>query len=185
MTDSSTKSQFDATLLCPKKLGGKNKWAFVVLPREASEKLPRRGRTSIEGTINGKKFSALLEPDGKKSHWLKIEEKLLKRAGIGIGNVAQFEIQAVAKEPEPDVPLDFVQALQESLEAKTMWDQTTTIARIDWVHWVVSAKQEKTRKKRINDACQMLASGKKRVCCFDPSGFYSKALSAPEIANGI
>ena len=25
-----------------------------------------------------------------------------------------------------------------------------------------------------------LAEGKKRVCCFDTSGFYSKALRAPE-----
>jgi hypothetical protein len=29
----------------------------------------------------------------------------------------------------------------------------------------------------------MLASGKGRVCCFDPSGFYSKAFSAPKAAE--
>jgi hypothetical protein len=29
----------------------------------------------------------------------------------------------------------------------------------------------------------MLAAGKRRVCCFDPSGYYSKALAAPEAAE--
>ena len=51
-----------------------------------------------------------------------------------------------------------------------------TIARLDWIHWITSAKQLKTRAKRIGDACDMLASGKKRVCCFDQSGYYSKVL---------
>jgi hypothetical protein len=73
--------------------------------------------------------------------------------------------------------------LAQSPSAKSTWDATTTIARIDWVHWIESAKQLKTRKTRIDNACQMLASGKSRVCCFDPSGFYSKSLSAPKAAD--
>lgn len=54
------------------------------------------------------------------------------------------------------------------------------VARVDWIHWIVSAKQAQTRAKRISDACEMLASGERRVCCFDPSGFYSKAFGAPK-----
>jgi len=72
------------------------------------------------------------------------------------------------------------EALKTSPEALATWEATTTLARVDWIHWVVTAKQAKTRAKRINDALDKLASGEKRVCCFDPSGFYSKALKAPE-----
>ncbi|BCA56197.1 hypothetical protein W02_33370 [Nitrospira sp. KM1] len=88
-----------------------------------------------------------------------------------------LEIASVAKEPEPKLPSDFQEALVASPEAKAVWDSTTTIAR---VHWVESAKRAKTRKNRGENACAMLASGKKQVCCFDQSGFYSKSLSAPE-----
>jgi uncharacterized protein YdeI (YjbR/CyaY-like superfamily) len=83
-------------------------------------------------------------------------------------------------EPEPEIPLDLKQALDSSPKARKVWHDTTTIARLDWIHWITSAKQDKTRAKRVNDACQMLADGKKRVCCFDQSGYYSKSLSAPE-----
>lgn len=178
MTKSDTKSQFKAKLLSPAKYDGDAPWTFVILPKSASDKLPRRGRTTVEGTLNSHNFQATLEPDGKLSHWLKVESKLLEAAGISIGDTVELEIESV-QEPEPEVPPDFDEALASAPKAKAVWEDTTTIARVDWIHWITSAKQAKTRVKRIHDACDMLASGKRRVCCFDPSGYYSKALSAP------
>ena len=183
MSTKNTKSQFSARLMRPENLGKEKPWAFVVLPKEASGKLPRRGRVSVDASINGKSFRALLEPDGQKSHWLKIDEKLMKDSDAGFGDSVEFSIEAVEQEPEPAVPTDLAQALRESPEALATWESTTTIARLDWIHWITTAKQEKTRIKRIADACDMLGSGKKRVCCFDPSGFYSKAFGAPKAAD--
>lgn len=183
MTQSDTKSQFKAKLLCPAKSTSDSPWAFVVLPKSVSETLPRRGRTTIEGTINAQGFQVTLEPDGQLSHWLRVDEKLLKSAGAKIGDLATFEIMPVEQEPEPEVPADLQEALADAPEAQTVWNDTTPIARLDWIHWITSAKQTKTRAKRINDACDMLSSGKRRVCCFDPSGYYSKAFSAPKVAE--
>jgi hypothetical protein len=97
-----------------------------------------------------------------------------------IGDFVTIEIAPVEQEPEPELPLDIQKALMAAPEAWTVWSDTTTIARLDWIHWITSAKQAKTRVKRIADACDMLASGKHRVCCFDPSGYYSKAFSVPK-----
>ncbi|GAA0346929.1 YdeI/OmpD-associated family protein [Bowmanella denitrificans] len=162
------------------KTSDKEPWAFVVLPMAVSDILPRRGRTSVEGTVNNAPFTALLEPDGKKSHWLRIDQKLMQAAGVTMGDEAEFKVKPVEIEPEPEIPADLQAALISAPEAMATWQATTTLARVDWIHWITTAKQAKTRAKRISDACDMLASGKKRVCCFDPSGFYSKALSAPE-----
>jgi len=174
------KSRFNARLIRPKQAGDGEVWAFVVLPRDASAKLPRRGRTSVEVTMNGHAFRATLEPDGQKSHWLQIGGELLEATGAAFGEDVQFEIMPAEQEFEPEVPADFLAALTDSPASRHTWDETTTIARIDWLHWITSARQAKTRSKRIRDACDMLASGKKRVCCFDPSGFYSKAFSTPQ-----
>lgn len=181
MTQAQTDTSFTAALLRPASAGDQEVWAFVVLPKAVSDILPRRGRVTVDGRINGHTFRALLEPDGQKSHWLKIDESMMKMSGASIGDVAQFDITPVAEEPEPEVPQDLLDALQEHPEALDTWRATTPIARLDWIHWVTTAKQAKTRTKRINDACDMLASGKKRVCCFDPSGFYSKAFCAPKL----
>jgi hypothetical protein len=183
MTSGAARSQFDAKLLRPAKPGADAPCAFVVLPKRVSAELPRRGRTTVEGAINGHGFRATLEPDGQLSHWLGLNEALLEAAGASIGSIAKFEIAPVSQEPEPEVPPDLQEALAADSEARAVWEETTTIARVDWIHWIVSAKQAKTRAKRIRDACEMLASGKRRVCCFDPSGYYSKALSAPKAAD--
>ena len=145
--------------------------------------LPRRGWTTVVGTINGHDFQATLEPDGKLSHWLRIDQTLLQTTETDFGDIVAFEIMSAAEEPEPEIPPDLLKALAAAPEARAVWDDTTTIARLDWIHWITSAKQPKTRAKRIGDACDMLASGKRRVCCFDSSGFYSKAFSAPKVAR--
>ena len=137
----------------------------------------------MDAKINGHHFQATLEPDGQLSHWLKVGKELRAASGVGIGDTVTLEVAPVAKEPEPKLPPDVLEALSASPEAKAVWDATTTIARIDWIHWIESAKQTKTRKSRVESACDMLASGKKRVCCFDQSGFYSKSLSAPLAAE--
>lgn len=183
MTQSDTKSRFKAELLRPAQPGSGGPWAFVVLPKSVSDKLPRRGRTTVECAINQHRFRATLEPDGRLSHWLRIDQALLEAAGVNIGDTVTFEITPVAQEPEPELPPDLQEALRATPEARAVWDSTTTLARLDWIHWITSAKQAKTRAQRISNACDMLASGKRRVCCFDPSGFYSKALSAPKAVD--
>jgi hypothetical protein len=134
----------------------------------------------VEGTLNGNSFHATLEPDGQLSHWLRVDKDLLESTKAAIGDLVTVEIVPVNQEPEPGVPADFQKALLASPEASAVWEETTTIARLDWIHWIDSSKQSKTRIKRIGNACEMLASGKRRVCCFDQSGYYSKAFSAPK-----
>ncbi len=173
-------STFRTKLLRPARPGDGGSWAFLVLPKSASGILPRRGRTSVLGTINGHPFQATLEPDGQLGHWLRVSEELREAAGADFGETVTVHISPADPEPEPVPPDDLRRALDACPDAKTTWEATTTIARVDWIHWVESAKQVKTRQSRVANACDMLAKGKKRVCCFDQSGYYSKSLRAPE-----
>jgi len=173
--------RFKAKLFRPAESEKAGSWTFLVLPKNASAKLPSRGMTAIEGTINGFPFQAALEPDGQKSHWLKVDRKLSEAARAEAGDVVTLEIAPAAAEPEPEVPADLREALAAAgPKTRTVWSDITPIARRDWIQWMTSAKQPETRARRIKNACSMLAAGKRRVCCFDRSGFYSKSLSAPK-----
>ncbi|OHE82023.1 MAG: hypothetical protein A2X76_04655 [Lysobacterales bacterium GWF1_69_6] len=172
-------SAFEARLQQPAEPGPED-WAFLVLPKAVSDGLPRRGRTTVDGKLNGVAFRQTLEPDGQLSHWLRVDGELLEAAGARAGDLVTVEVAPVAEEPEPEVPEDLADALRANPEANHGWHATTPVARLDWIHWITSAKQARTRGKRIADACDMLASGKRRVCCFDPSGFYSKAFTSPK-----
>src|SRR6476619_2028990 len=175
--------RFKAKLFCPAQSEKGESWTFLTLPKHASAKLPSRGMTAIEGTINGIRFQAELEPDGQKSHWLKVDRKLSKSAGAKAGDIVRLEIAPAPEDTEPEVPADLRKALATAApKTRATWSDITPNARRDWIHWITSAKQEETRTRRVKNACSMLGSGKRRVCCFDRSGFYSQSMSAPKAA---
>ncbi len=159
-------------------------WTFLVLPAAASKKLPTRSMVTVDGMLAGQPFQATLEPDGQGSHWLKIDKPLREAAGVAAGDSVALEIAPVEKEPEPKVPVDLKQALASNPAAKATWAEITAVARRDWIHWITSGKKAETRAKRIGVACDKLACGNRRACCFDRSGMYSKGnMGAPEAAE--
>jgi len=172
--------RFSAPLFRPAATAKAVSWTFLTLPKEASAKLPSRGQTTVEGTLNGRPLRATLEPDGQGGHWLKVDRKTGEAAGAKAGDVVTLEIAPVAEEPEPKVPPDLRKALAASpMKAREAWSDITPAARRDFIHWIVSPKRPETRVKRIETACDMLAKGKRRPCCFDRSGMYDKSLSCP------
>jgi hypothetical protein len=183
MTKSTATIRFKAKLLRPAEAARGGSWTFLVLPGKASAALPTRSMTTVEGTINGYPFRATLEPDGQKSHWLKVNNKMRVAAGAEVGDVVLLEIIPVEREPEPQVPADLRKALAAAPKADALWADLTTVARRDWIHWITSAKRPETRARRLENTCQMLTAGKRRVCCFDRSGFFSKSFGAPKAAD--
>ena len=184
MTKAASKIRFKTKLLQPAEKKKGDDWMFLIVPKNASAKLPSRSVTPIEGTINGFAFQATLQPDGQKSHWLKVDRKLSKAARADAGDLVTLEIAAAPEDTEATVPQDLRKALAAAASrTREVWSDITPNARRDWIHWISSAKQEETRARRIKNACSMLAAGKRRVCCFDRSGFYDKSLSAPKAAS--
>lgn len=158
-------------------------WSFVMVPPDASAKLPTRGMTTVDVRLGTHAFRATLAPDGQGSHWLKVERAAREASGVHVGDVVTLQFTPVDDVVEPRVPADLRKALADAPEARQQWSRLTPAARRDWIQWLDSAKQAATRERRIASSCDMLASGKRRVCCFDRSGIYSKAIAAPVPAD--
>jgi hypothetical protein len=174
---------FEATLLRPASPTAAT-WRFLTLPASASRKLPSRSQVTVDGTLAGEAFQATLEPDGDGGHWLKLDQALCVAAGVADGDKVALAIVPVEHEPEPIVPADLKKALANNAAAKATWDDITPVARRDWIAWITSGKKAETRVKRIDVACDKLACGNRRACCFDRSGRYSKGnMGVPEAAK--
>ena len=154
--------RFGAKLMAPKAANG-GTWSVLTLPKNASVEL--RGVTKVEGVINGYPFGMALDSDGK-GHWLKVSKALRAAAGAEDRETVTVEITRVGEEAETRVPKELSKALATVPRAKALWAEITPMARRDWILWIITAKQVETRQIRIEKACDMLASGKRRVCCF-------------------
>ena len=176
MVKTASSIRFKAKLCRPAEGG---EWTFLRLPQAASDQLPSRNMVSVEGTMNGFAFAATLQPDSEGGHWLKVEPAWSAGAHARPGSEVELEIAPVKLEPEPEVPEDLRAALATAPAAFSVWNDTTAIARRDWITWMTQGKRAETRLIRIEKMIDMLSNGKRRVCCFDRSGLASKAFCCP------
>jgi uncharacterized protein YdeI (YjbR/CyaY-like superfamily) len=60
------------------------------------------------------------------------------------------------------VSFNLFTALKAAPKAKAQWSDLTPIERRDFISWMDSAKQPVKHKRRVEEACVMLAAGKRR-----------------------
>jgi hypothetical protein len=149
------------------------------LPEAASGKLPSRGQVAVHGTINGYAFRTVLEPDGSGGHWMRVDRKLQRMAGVSLGETATLDIEPTKDWPEPNVPQDFAKALEVAPQKiQDLWDDLTPMARWEWVRWVNATRNADTRKRRVEVSISKMKSGKRRPCCFNLAACTDPDLSA-------
>jgi hypothetical protein len=162
----------------PLKIGD---WTILRLPESASAKLPSRGMTLVEGTINGFRSKIVLEPDGKGSHWFKVDSDLRKVADIDAVSMVTITVEPSKAWPEPEVPADLNEALASDSQANALWVKITPMARWDWLRWIRSTSNLETRNRRIEVALSKLKAGERRPCCFNRN-----LCTEPEVSkNGV
>jgi hypothetical protein len=148
------------------------------LPETASKSLPSRGQVAVHGTINGVGFQTVLEPDGNSGHWMRVDDTLQHAAGISAGEDATLDLEVTKDWPEPSVPPDLAAALAAApQQIRDLWNETTPMARWEWVRWVNATKNPDTRSRRVEVSISKMNSGKRRPCCFNLSSCTDPELS--------
>ncbi len=128
--------------------------------------------------MNRTQFRTVLEPDGLKGHWLKVDQDLQRAANLAAGDSVGVVIETTREWPEPDVPPDFGAALAASpKKIQDAWNDITPMARWEWVRWVNATPNPSTRQRRVEVSISKLNSGKRRPCCFDLSACTDPALA--------
>ncbi len=64
------------------------------------------------------------------------------------------------------LPSDFKKAIQGDAKAHKLWAGITPLARNEWICWVISAKKEGTRERRIEVGLSKMRGGMRRPCCW-------------------
>ncbi len=83
------------------------------------------------------------------------EAVLLNEKGIQLPKVTQ-------KSQEMEVPNSLLEALEKQPKAKDVFENFSPSHRKEYIMWIVEAKQEATKQKRIAQTIEWLNEGKKR-----------------------
>jgi hypothetical protein len=141
-----------------------NNWTILLLPKDASAQLPSRGQVMVKGTMDGEDFTAVLEPDGRGSHWFRLEGGMPKAKP---GDTVELSIEPTKNWTEPDIPADIKKGIAADKDAQRTWDSVTPMARREWIRWIRATNNPETRQKHIEVARSKLSKGMRRPCCFN------------------
>lgn len=151
---------------------------LVRLPAEASRRLPSRGQVAVRGLLDGHPFETVVEPDGRRGHWVRIDHRLRQATGIEPGDAADVTLTVAPDWPEPEVPDDLATAVRAApASIREVWDDITPMARWEWVRWIQATANPETRQRRVEVSISKLDAGKRRPCCFDLSSCTDPALA--------
>jgi uncharacterized protein YdeI (YjbR/CyaY-like superfamily) len=64
------------------------------------------------------------------------------------------------------VPADLRKVLISDAMARAKWEDITSLARNEWICWVISVKKPETRRQHIERVCTELKEGMRRPCCW-------------------
>ena len=151
---------------------------IIPLPQEASDALPSRGQVAAEAVLNGHELTTVIEPDGRKGHWLRVDDALRAALDLEDGTPVEFTLTPTKAWPEPEIPADLGAALEDADDLAPTWESITPMARWEWVRWVGATRNPDTRARRVEVSIDKLRGGKRRPCCFDLS-----SCTDPELAR--
>jgi len=67
-----------------------------------------------------------------------------------------------APRPAPETPADLLAAFKQDKAAQATFDAFPPSCKREYIEWIVEAKREDTRAKRLAQAVEWLAEGKRR-----------------------
>ena len=78
------------------------------------------------------------------------------------GAKAPMSRKAATPKPPPEPPADLLGALEKNKAARATYDGLPTGAKREYVDWITEAKREETRARRLAQAVEWMAEGKRR-----------------------
>ncbi len=109
------------------------------------------------GTVGKLTRIADLPPDETLTAQLRAVAARIETSGSALPKKTKTAPRAAMPVPE-----DFAVALRQSIAAQATWDGFPPSARREYLEWIMTAKQAATRERRIAQAVDWIAEGKKR-----------------------
>jgi len=119
-----------------------------------------KARAPVRGTINGHPFRSTVAVYGGRS-FLPVKQALREAAGVAAGDAVVIELEADEQPRTVDPPPDLAAALAADPEARAAFEGLSFTHQREYAEWVAGARREETRRRRVDQAVEMLRDGRR------------------------
>jgi hypothetical protein len=150
------------TLQFKTKIEGKEVGAVVAIapPIDVPKFFGTRARVPVRGTINGYPFRSSLSPYGGR-HWMPVNKLLRAGAGVQPGDMVNVVMERDEEERTMEAPPVLKKALAKNKTAHANWEKLSFTHKKEMAQAIVGAKQEETRRRRLEKIMEVLKTGTK------------------------
>jgi hypothetical protein len=118
-------------------------------------------RFPVVATVNGYTWrTSVVRMRGE--FLLGLSKEVRQGAGAEAGDEVEVTVELDAAPREVEVPEALAAALATDPEARASFDRMAFTHRKEYARWIVDAKQEQTRQRRVAQALEMIRAGKTR-----------------------
>jgi hypothetical protein len=139
---------------------GVGTWTYVNVPFDVEKHFGKGGQVKVKGKVNGVAFRSSLMPDGDDQHFLVVNKSVRDKAKVKVGDRVTVVVEPDSAPRLIEAPPDLAKALGKDKTAKMIWDDFAYSHKKAYVDWIVSAKQDETRRRRIDKAVGLIAEKK-------------------------
>lgn len=138
--------KFDTVLIKPETVGT---WTFFIIPFNVEEEFGQKNHVKVKGSINGIEFRSSLTPRGDGKHYMVVSKSLQEQAGITKGDEIHVVMEPDMEERLVEIPEIISNIFKENVEAGKTFEKLSYTRKKDYVEYILDAKKESTRDKRI------------------------------------
>jgi hypothetical protein len=120
-----------------------------------------RARAPVRGTIDGYPFRSTVASYGGR-YYLPVNRVLQEGAGVAAGDRVTVELELDTAPRTVEVPADLAERLQADPAARDAFEGLSHTHRREYVDWIIGAKREETRQRRLDQTVAMLREGRHR-----------------------
>ena len=141
-------------------LGGKTATGIEV-PADVVESLDGGKRPPVTVTVGSHTYRTTVAPMGGR-FMIPLSAENREAAGLSAGDEVRVEIALDTAPREMKAPDDLAEALRAAPDAATFFESLSFSHKRSYVDWIVSAKKDETRQRRVTQAVELLLTKRKQ-----------------------
>jgi hypothetical protein len=135
--------------------------AYITIPFDVEEVFGTRGIVKVKALFDGHPYRGVLSNMGTGGHIIIVRKDVREAIGKKVGQKVRVQVQRDNEERVVEVPAELLVALGANAKARAFFDSLSFTNRKEYAAWIISAKREETRMKRLKDTIDKLLKGKK------------------------
>jgi hypothetical protein len=134
--------------------------AFVEVPFDVETAFGSK-KPKVKAMIEGVPYRGLLVRMGGEHHILIILKGIREQVGKTFGEKIKVTVEPDTQPRVIEIPKDLLKEFKKEKQAKTFFDSLSYTHQKEYVLWILEAKKDETRERRIMKTIEMLKNGQK------------------------